>query len=1045
MFSKFFIEHPRFAAVVSLVITISGLISLWNLPVEEYPEISPPTLFISATYAGASADVVTQTVAIPIENEINGVEDLLYFSSTSSNSGTYNCQVTFKTGTDSDIALVNLQNAVKRADAQLPSEVTKTGVSVEKRGSDTLGMFVFRTNGASMDLNELANYVDKTLKDDLARVDGVSSTSMMSESEYAMRIWLDPVRMAGMGISTSDVTNAINAQNIQAAPGNVGSEGSSDSVIYKVNVTGRLADPAEFGAIILRSDAASGRVVRLSDVARVELGSSSYTGGTTINGEPAVGLALYRSPDANALATMNRVKAKLAEWEPRLPEGVTVSPAYDPTKFIQTTMEEMVVTILSALLLVILITWAFLQSWRATLIPAAAIPVSLIGTFTVMAALGLSINTLTLFGLILVIGSLVDDAIVVVENTERLIAQGLSPHDAAVKSMQEITGAVIATTLVTVACYLPLAFYGGMVGAIYRQFAVSMCVALSISAVVALTLSPALCALVLRPGDGAADAEQASQGFSAKFFKPFNRFLSASRESYVRGSAWLIRRSLIAAVGMIAAVGVTWFLYGRIPTAFIPSEDKGVIFANIELPADATQNRTEAVMETVLERLRTIPGVQTVMQNVGMSMLSGSGEYAGMAVLDLKPWNERTTPETQLSAIQAEIAKRTQDIAAAEIVSFTPPAIMGLGGTGGASFEICGVGTVDTAHLSDAVNRFKSALGERPETLFAMSSYSADTPQLRFTLDREKAELLQVPASDVYSTMQTLLASYYVNDFTMNGSNYEVIVQADSKYRGSNLSLEEIPTTSSDGNIVPLSALGSLSWEVGPQQITRFNKMTSAGVNAQSAAGVSSGAFYKAIEDTAAASLPKDYHIEWTGLSYQERQNAGQIVTLMGLALLFAYLFLVAQYESWTIPLSVMLSVLFAVMGALMGLELTGGDMSIYTQLGMVMLIGLAGKNAILMVEFAKTARESGLSIIEAAKQGASIRFRAVMMTAWSFLFGVLPLVFATGAGSASRRAIGITTFAGMLSATLIGIFFIPFLFTLFETLREKFHAWRRS
>ena len=392
MFSKFFIEHPRFAAVVSLVITISGLISLWNLPVEEYPEISPPTLFISATYAGASADVVTQTVAIPIENEINGVEDLLYFSSTSSNSGTYNCQVTFKTGTDSDIALVNLQNAVKRADAQLPSEVTKTGVSVEKRGSDTLGMFVFRTNGASMDLNELANYVDKTLKDDLARVDGVSSTSMMSESEYAMRIWLDPVRMAGMGISTSDVTNAINAQNIQAAPGNVGSEGSSDSVTYKVNVTGRLADPAEFGAIILRSDAASGRVVRLSDVARVELGSSSYTGGTTINGEPAVGLALYRSPDANALATMNRVKAKLAEWEPRLPEGVTVSPAYDPTKFIQTTMEEMVVTILSALLLVILITWAFLQSWRATLIPAAAIPVSLIGTFTVMAALGLSIN-----------------------------------------------------------------------------------------------------------------------------------------------------------------------------------------------------------------------------------------------------------------------------------------------------------------------------------------------------------------------------------------------------------------------------------------------------------------------------------------------------------------------------------------------------------------------------------------------------------------------------------------------------------------------------
>lgn len=970
MFSRIFIERPRLAAVVSLILLLAGGISLANLPVAEYPEIAPPTLFVSATYSGASADVVAQTVAMPLENEINGVEDLLYFSSTSSNSGSYSCSVTFRSGTDSDIALVNLQNAVKRAEAQLPSEVTKVGITVEKGGNDILAMLAFQTDGTSLSLNELVNYVNNNVKDALARLEGVSSSDMMSQQEYAMRIWMDPLRMSGLGISSSEIRSAVEAQNVQAAAGTLGAEGSNRYVSYKLNVQGRLKTAEEFGEIVVRSDADSGRIVRLRDVATVELGSSSYSGRSTFNGKESVGLSLYRSPDANALATMNRIKAELATWEQRFPPGVSYSIAYDPTKFIVASMREMVSTLVVALILVVLVTWLFIQDWRATLIPAVAIPVSLVGTFSVMYALGYSINTLTMFGLILVIGSLVDDAIVVVENTQGIMErEGLPAREAAIKSMRQITGAVIATTLVTVACYAPLAFYGGMVGAIYRQFAVSMCVALCLSTVVALTLSPALCALVLRR----------SGGQCAPIFLPVNRFLDALRGRYLGMTGRLVRRGGLT-LGILGGtfLGV-WLLYGHIPPSFLPMEDKGVIFCNVELPGDAVQERTDAVLATVRERLAAIPGIHSVMQVSGMSMLSGSGENAAMCIVELDPWEERSAPQARLSAIMGQIQGRTHDIAAASIVAFTPPAIMGLGATGGASFDICGIGDIEASALATVTDAFVRDLSARPETMFAMTAYDAATPQLRLRLDREKAELLGVQAGTVFSTLQDVLASYYINEFTLSGNNFEVKLQAGADSRSSLHHVEELLIPNSNGDMVPLSALGTLQYEVGPRQITRFNKMVAAEINAQSAPGVSSGDLYAAIEGI---KLPAGYHIEWTGLSYQEKQNTGQIVFLMGLALLFAYLFLVAQYESWTIPVPVMLTVSFAVLGALLGLTVCGESMSIYAQLGLVMLIGLAAKNAILMVEFSKQEREGGKGIEEAALSGANLRFRAVMMTA---------------------------------------------------------------
>ena len=1026
MFSKIFIDRPRFAIVISLILVLAGVISLFKLPVAEYPEIAPPSLYVMANYPGASGEVIAQTVAMPIEDQINGVDDLLYFSSACSNSGSYSCTVTFKSGTDTDIAMVNLQNAIKRAEPMLPSDVTKLGITVEKRGNDILAAYAFITDESTLSLMELNNYVNVNVKDAITRLDGVSSAEVMSLEEYSMRIWLDPLRMAGLGISTSDISAAVQSQNIQAAAGSIGTEKSNSFMSFKLNVKGRLVTAEEFGNIILRHDS-DGSIVRLRDVAKVEVGSSSYAGRSVFNGHPCVALMVNRTPEANAMGTVGRVKAELENWKERFPAGVSVESAYDPTEFIEVSMKEIVTTIVLALGLVVLITWIFLQDWRATLIPSVAIPVALIGTMTFLYALGYSINTLTMFGLILVVGSLCDDAIVVVENCQGLMErEGIGPKAAAEKTMRQITGAIISTTLVTVSCYVPLAFYGGMVGVIYVQFAVTMCISLCLSTTIAMTLSPALCALLLRKPDGR----------SPLLFRPFNAVLDFSRKIYLFFTGFLVRWCVLAVILFAGVVFAVYWMFTHSLSSFLPDEDKGVLFCNVELPSGASVERTDAVLHDIREKLAGMKGIRSILDVSGFSMMSGSGESVGIAIVALEHWDKRKTPDLQLNTLKNEIQGRLASIPDANITVFSPPAIMGLGAVNGVSAQVCGIGDIDPIELSNVMKSFTRELmmGSRDKIAFAMTPYNADTPQLYLDIDFDKAQILGVSPISIYNTLQSKLASLYINDFTMLSRNFKVKMQASADYRSTLDDIREIQVINDVGEMVPLTSFGTLKYTVGPRQISRFNKMTSAELTVSGLPGASSRLIMDAMEK---ANMPEQYHLEWTGLSYQERQNEGQIVYLMALALMFAYLFLVAQYESWTIPIPVMLTVSFAVCGALIGLKIAHLDLSIYAQLGMVMLIGLSSKNAILMVEFAKQEREHGKSIVESALSGASLRYRAILMTAWSFIFGVFPLVVATGAGSGSRRAIGITTFSGMIMATLIGIMFTPALYAFFQHIRE--------
>ena len=1029
MFSAFFIRRPKFAMVVSLVIMLAGGLCYFSLPVAEYPEISPPTIMVRTIYPGAGALDIANTVAAPIEEQVNGIEGMLYYSSTSGNDGSYVLSLIFDPATDPDIALVNVNNAIKRAEPRLPTEVVMNGLMVMKRDADFLGVLAFSSDNPEHTPLFLNNYVSRNVKDTLSRIDGVGQVMVFAEKNYSMRIWLDPIRMQYLGISQSEVQTAIRAQNIQAATGSIGTEFSSNSMQFKVETRGRLTDVSEFADIVIRSTG-RGRIVRLSDIADIELGSENYGGTPKVNGNPAVTMAVSKQSNANALSIMASVEKALKEAEKSFPEGMKWDLPYNSTLFVDAAMQEIKITLLMTFGLVMLITYVFLQDWRATVIPMVAIPVSLIGTFAFMQIIGLSMNTLTMFGLILAIGSVVDDAIVVVECCKRLIdEEGLSPRDAAFQAMRELSGALVAATLVVVAVFTPIAFISGMVGTIYKQFAITMCVSLCLSLVVALTLSPAMCALVLRK-------TKAPWGP----YKFVNTGLDFVRNGYVTLGGFLARRTIITLVLISFILYGNYVLFSIMPTSFVPSEDKGMLVSEIKLPPGATVSRTQAEIDGFTKSLKEIPGMKNIVAIPGFSMLSGSGENIGMLFLSLDEWDKRKKPEKSVDAIVDQVNKNGFMMPEAFAIAFNPPPIQGLGLTGDVSFALQATGGQTTQQLADATATLIQKLKETKKTSpFRDPSTTLDvkSPMMYLEVDRAKAEAMNVPVSAIFSTLQTQLGSMYVNDFNLYGKTYQVKLQSESGFRENLNDIGQMTVPSRSGALVPIDTLATVSWTLGARQIERFNMFPSAVVRVSPAPQISTSELMETVKEVVARELSNDYQIAWTDLSYQESQNEGQIQYTMLLALIFAYLFLVAQYESWTTPISVLLSVATGTLGSMAVLMCLGRPLNIYCQLGLLMMIGLVAKTTILMVEYSKQLRDQGQDLREAAINGLKVRYRAVLMTALSFVIGVSPMVIATGAGAGSRRAIGVTTFWGMIVATVIGVMIVPGLYVITRSMSE--------
>ena len=1029
MISDIFITRPRMAIVIAIVITIAGLVSIFSLPVAQYPDIAPPIVRVAATYSGADANTLEESVAQPMESVINGVSGMRYMKSTASNSGAYQLNVAFSLDVSPDIATVNVQNRSKQAEAKLPEDVRRLGISVDKVSTSLLQVFAFHSSDTSHDQLFLSNFVTINIIDELKRINGVGDVTNFGAQDYAMRIWIDPDKLANLNLTPQDIITAVANQNTQAAAGRIGAAPISNDQKLQLTITtkGRLVTPEEFGKIIVRSNT-DGSVVRVSDVSRIEMGGKDYDAAGTFDGKPAVPIGIYLAPGANAVSVAQAVTKKLEELKPRFPAGVTFSYIYNTAEFVSAMIEKVIHTLVEAFVLVALVVFLFLGRWRATLIPLLAVPVSVIGTFAVLLAAGFSANMISLLAMVLVIGLVVDDAIVVVENVERIMEEHpeLSPADATRKAMNEITGAVIAITLVLLSVFVPIAFLPGSGGVLFRQFAVTISAAMLISAIMALTLAPALCAVLLKPGH------------PTGIMKVISGFINATGRGFTSLVSRLVRIAILSLVAVGAFALLSGLLVRNTPTGFLPSEDQGYLITVLTLPPGASINRTQAAMQKAETIIRQDKAAANIIGVAGFDILAGGrASNTGVLFVRLKDYNERTSREDHAVFVAQRLSRSLASLPDGFVMALNPPAIPGMGTTGGFEFILEGLRGQDPAEMAAVARGLIQAASQRPELTGVFTTFEASTPQVRLVIDRDKVAVLGVNLSDLFAVLQASLGGYYINDFNIFGRTWQVQIQAEEAFRKSINQIYDIKVKNRSGEMVPLSAVMTATVEASPRNITRYNNYRAISITGQAAPGHGEGDALNAMEDLARTTLPQGYSFEWTGQALETKMSAGQAPIVIGFGILFAYLFLVALYESWNIPLPVLLSVMAALLGAVFGLWAMGGNFDLYAQIGSIVLIALAAKNAILIVEVAVQHRAEGKDLIPSAVEASHQRFRPVMMTSIAFIAGLIPLLIAHGPGSDSMYAVSLPVIWGMTAASVVGIFLIPMLYVVFQRLRE--------
>jgi hydrophobic/amphiphilic exporter-1 (mainly G- bacteria), HAE1 family len=1037
MFVDFFIKRPVFTTVCALIILLLGAISIPTLPIAQFPDISPKQVTVTANYIGADAETVESAVTTIIEREINGVEGMRYMNSSSSNDGTSNITVTFDASRDQDIAAVDVQNRVSVAEPQLPEEVIQTGVTVNKQSSNFLLGFALYSDNEEYDSTFLSNYADLYVVDALKRVDGVANITIFGERSYAMRIWLDPRRLASRNLTAQDVVDALQEQNIQTSAGRIGQQPAPENQEYQIDLRAisRLTDASQFEDIVVAT-AEDGSLTRLRDVGRAELGAQNYDSFLRFRGLDAVGLGIQQLPGSNALETARGVKAEMVRLEQQFPPGLKYDIGFDTTEYVEASLREVVITLVVAIALVVVIIFLFLQDWRTALIPSITIPLALIGTFAFVRVFNFSINSLTLFGLTLATGMVVDDAIVVVEDIARRIKEDrMKPRQAAMVAMHELTGAVIATSLVLMAVFIPVAFFPGTTGALYRQFALTIAFSIAISTFLALTLTPTLSGLLLR-------RQTPNRSLIGRFFDQFNRFLDWTRERYARSLQFLVGIKAIVIAIFVALLGATFWLYTAVPSAFVPDEDQGYFITIIQAPEGVSLNYTSDVMRQVEEAILPLPEIRATFAVGGFSLGSGAISNSGVIFTTLNPWEERDRP---VQAIIGALMPQLMSISEARVFPVNPPAIEGLGNFSGFQFQLQDrQGNLPIGNFVGYMGQLLGAANQQPELAGVFSTYAANTPQLLVEVDRNRAKTLQVPIDEIFSTLQTYLGSRYVNDFNLERRTYRVYVQADQQFRSNPEAINELYVRSDQDEMIPLGNLVSVTPITGAQTINHYNLFRSIEINGGAAPGRSSGEAIQAMERVASQTLPGTLGFEWAGQSLEEIESGGQAPIIFGLGLVFVFLVLAAQYESYIDPTIIMLSVPLAILGALSAQMLRGLPNDVYCQVGLVMLIGLASKNSILIVEFANQLRQEGRSITEAALEASELRLRPILMTAISTLVGIFPLAVATGAGAGSRQSLGTAVFGGMLIATFLSLFLVPIIYIVIKSASDRFKPGRR-